>query len=582
MKINSEKSFTFIEVIVGIFLILIIFLSILGAYLLSLKVISLSKSKITATAIANGEIEKIRNLDYESIGVDGSFPDGDLQATEIVIQGGIQFTIQRRVDYVADPADGLDSSSGDLCPLDYKRAEIKVSWLGNFGGQIIMTTDVAPKNLAQECATGGGILSVSVFDAYGIMVSSPLIEIKDPATEVTLKTFTPSEDQYPYPIPLDVSTYKVVVSKNGYSSERTYGTDEVTTPDNPHPMILEGQLTPLSLSIDKLSSFSIDTLSLTGGSDSFSDSFSDETKISGISDLVVSDGKVELAKSNGDYFPNGYLISAEITSTNLFQWSELSFSDLEPIDTNIKYQVYYDSGTGWESIPDLDLPGNSAGFTVSPIDLSGLSITIYDKLKIRGDFSSLVLTETPILYNWQLSWITNESIPIPNAAFSLRGNKTIGKNSSDDPVYKYSLTTSTDSSGHKDLQNLEWDLYTFSIAPASGLDLIDIQPSPQPINLLPDTNSSVKLYLDAQNSFLLTVQDAVNLQPIFSVTVRIYNTGLGYDQTQYTNMKGQTYFIPLNSATYNLEISSSGYLPTSTTVSVFGDKTKIMNLEQEE
>jgi hypothetical protein len=38
--------------------------------------------------------------------------------------------------------------------------------------------------------------------------------------------------------------------------------------------------------------------------------------------------------------------------------------------------------------------------------------------------TSFTLTETPILYNWQLSWVTNESIPIPNAAFSLRGNKT--------------------------------------------------------------------------------------------------------------------------------------------------------------
>jgi hypothetical protein len=181
-----------------------------------------------------------------------------------------------------------------------------------------------------------------------------------------------------------------------------------------------------------------------------------------------------------------------------------------------------------------------------------------------------------------VSWITNEAVPIPNVTFNLHGNKTIGKNSSDDPIYKYSVIKTTDSSGHKDLQNLEWDLYTFSVAPSTGLDLINIQPSPQPVNLLPDANSSVVLYLDAQNSFLLTVQDNTNLEPIFSATVRMYNTGLGYDQTQYTNTKGQTYFIPLSNATYNLEISSSGYLPTSTTASVFGDKTKIIKLEQEE
>ena len=93
---------------------------------------------------------------------------------------------------------------------------------------------------------------------------------------------------------------------------------------------------------------------------------------------------------------------------------------------------------------------------------------------------------------------------------------------------------------------------------------------------------SVSLYLDAQNSFLLTVQDATNLEPIFSATVRIYNTALGYDQTQYTNTKGQTYFIPLTSATYNLELSSLGYISTSTTLYVSGDQTRIIKLEQEE
>ncbi len=171
---------------------------------------------------------------------------------------------------------------------------------------------------------------------------------------------------------------------------------------------------------------------------------------------------------------------------------------------------------------------------------------------------------------------------MPRRIRHAQGSLCLGKDSEEDPVYKYSIVTATNSSGHKDIQNLEWDLYTFSSAPASGLDLVDIQPSPQPVNLLPNTTSSVKLYLDAQNSLLLTVQDNITLEPIFSATVRMYNTGLGYDNTQYTNEKGQTYFIPLSNATYNLEISSLEYLSTSITVSVSGDETKTIKLEQEE
>ena len=93
-----------------------------------------------------------------------------------------------------------------------------------------------------------------------------------------------------------------------------------------------------------MSNFSIDTLS-PWGSGNFSDSFLNENKISEKSDLTVSDGKVELATSDEGYLPNGYLISTEISPTSLIRWGELSFSDSKPTDTNIKYQIYYASGT---------------------------------------------------------------------------------------------------------------------------------------------------------------------------------------------------------------------------------------------
>ena len=573
---KSSKGFTLTETLVGTALMLIVFLGIFGAYQLSLKVIGLSRAKVIATAIANGKIEKIRNLVYGSIGVQGSFPDGVLEATATAVQNGIQYTVETRVDYMVDLADG-EVSPQDECPNDYKKAQVKVSWPGRFGGQVILVTDIAPKNLIEECATGGGILSVSVFDAYGVMVFSPLIEIKDPATDETLKTATPSDGSYYFS--LAAFTYKVVVSKDGYSTERTYGADEITTPDNPHPAVLEGKSTSISLSIDKLSNFSIDTLS-PGGEGYFFDSFSDETKISESSGISISDGNVNLTEAEGVYSPSGYLISTAIAPESLIKWKEFSFNDSTPADTQILYQFLYFDGENWVLIPDDDLPGNSDGFGDSPIDLSALNIVNYPQLKLKGNLSTQSSVISPTLYDWQISW--TEVVPVPDATFHLHGEKPIGSDEEENPVYKYSQDKTSNSSGHIDLSNLEWDLYTFSIAPASGLDLINIQPSSQPINLPPDASVSIKLYLDAQNSFLLTVQDANNLEPIFSATVRLYNAGLGYDQTQYTNAKGQTYFIPLGSATYNLEISSLGYLPTSTTVSVSGDKIEIIKLEPED
>jgi len=228
-----KKGFTLIDVLIGVALTLIVFLGIFGAFQLGLKVVDQSRNRIVATAVANGRMEMIRNLSYEDVGTNEAtcHPCGILEQTTSTIYNNVEYTIETRVDFVIDIVDGIDPSTGDECPNDYKRVGVKVSWSGQFEGGVELSTDVAPKNLAQECATEGGILSVSAFDAYGNMVTFPLIEVKDPETEEVLKTVTPAGGQHYFS--LATSTYKIVVSKSGFSIDRTYGTDEVATPEKP-------------------------------------------------------------------------------------------------------------------------------------------------------------------------------------------------------------------------------------------------------------------------------------------------------------------------------------------------------------
>jgi len=577
-EIKNNAGFTLTEVLVGIFLISVVFLGVLGVYQLGIKANGLVQKKIVATYIANQQIEVIKNLPYASIGIKNAGPgqvSGILDAATTTIQNGVAYTIETSVVFVIDVADGIDVDSipADSCPFDYKRVSVTVSSSGSVMGKINFSTDIAPKNLAQECDTSGGILSVLVFDVFGIPISFPLIEVKDSTTGLIVNSATPENGLYYFPL-TNTTTYKVFVSKNGYSSDRSYGINEITTPNKPDPLIISGRLTPISFSIDKVSNFSIDTLSA-WGSDDFSDSFLDEVKISEKSNTVVNDGKIELATSGMGYFTSGYIISDVISPVNSIRWDSFSFSDNELLDTNINYQIYYASGTDWYLIPDSDLEGNAVGLNSSPVDLSNLSTTTYNELKLKGNFSSALAIETPTLFNWQVFWVTNDAVFLPNTKFELKGAKTIGKDGEDNFVYKYSILTTTDSSGHKDLQGLEWDFYNFSAT--SGLNLINIQPSPQPINLPPNNATSVKLYLGAQNSVLLTIEDIGTLDPVFAATVRLYRTG--YDLTQYTNSNGQSYFLPLNNATYNVDVSATDYLPTSTTVYVNGNTTKMIKLQ---
>lgn len=88
-----KRGFGLVEALIGVSLTLIVFLGIFGAYQLGLKAIMQSRNKIVATAIANGEIEKIRNLAYGSVGVVGSFPSGILLASSTKQQNNNDYTI---------------------------------------------------------------------------------------------------------------------------------------------------------------------------------------------------------------------------------------------------------------------------------------------------------------------------------------------------------------------------------------------------------------------------------------------------------------------------------------------------------
>jgi len=586
----AKKGFTFIDVLVGTALILIVFGGIFGAYRLGLEVVGLKQRKITATAIATGLIEKSRNLPYQSVGTKGAelpYVQGVLDPATSTVLNNIEYQIENKVKFIVDETDGTGAE--DSCNWDYKRVEVKVSWLDKFAGEVKLITDIAPKDKIEEIQTcqdqPGGILSVLVFDAYGQPVSFPLIEVFNSATGQIVDSSTPASGKNDFP--LATSTYKVVISKDGYSSEQTFTSGDVyqekiiITPvqEKSHPTILESQLTEISFSIDRVSSFFVDTFSPLG-SDNFFDSFLTENKISEKLNLVVAGGEIDLATTTEGYYSSGFLTSVGVLPIDIINWDNFLFTNTEPAGTELKFQIYYASGTDWYLIPDADLPDNSTGFDVSPADLSNLNVGTYSQLKLKANFSTTDSLISPTLDDWQVSWITSEPTPVPNAAFALRGEKIVGKDAGENPIYKYSQNLTTDQNGEKEIPNLEWDNYTFSVNLTTGLDLVSTDPPLQPISLIPDNNLIVKLYLDAQNSLLVTIQNIETLEPIFSAIVRLYNTGLGYDKIQYTNEKGQTYFIPLETATYNLEISAQGYSATSTSVFISGDITKTAKLEQ--
>ena len=575
----AKKGFTLVEALVAIFLLALVFLGLTASYRLALKVIGLSKDKFTATGIANEQMEKIKNLPYASVGTQGAVLPAAAGTLDKVASKTINreaYTITTDVKYAVDPADGVGVS--DTCNLDYKIATVNISWQGSFPGSVGFSTILAPKDATQEIQSctnqPGGILTVRAFDGTKKMISEPLLAILDSTTGSVVASATPSSGLFSFPLP--VGTYRVRASKSGYSMARSYSFSEMTMPDVPDPLVSDGGMAETSLSIDKLATLAIDGVS-SAGEDFFSDTFLTGEKIIELSDTEISSGNVVL--SGNPYPESGTVVSKDIDPGNLMQWNEFTFSNEKPASTQIVYQILFFNGDSWIPISDAHLAGNSSGFFSSPINLSVLNAATYRNIRIKATLTTNDHSKTPRINNWQISWASNEGAPVANFPFHLKGAKTVGKNSGID-VYKYDKDLTFNASGHLDITDIEPDSYTFSVGAASSLVLAGTDPALQPIDVAPESVVPVKLYLQAQNTLTVTVQNQESLEFLPVATVHLFNAGIGYDKTQYSDVGGQAQFIPLNNGNYSITVQIPGFEGYSGNVNVSGNSAKNIQLNQ--
>lgn len=228
----------------------------------SFNLVSFNRARITARHLAQEKLELIRNLPYDQVGTAGGIPPGPLPQEETVVRNKLSYKVKTTIIYIDDPFD--QTAPNDLLATDYKRVRVEVSWEGISGGSrnnpVVLISDIAPKGV--ETTAGGGTLSIVVFDADGDPVPQAEVSIiaNDTNPPVNLNLQTADNGRVILPgAPTCVSCYQITATKSGYSSERTYSTSEVANPSKPHQTILEGQLTEISFSIDRVSTLTIST-----------------------------------------------------------------------------------------------------------------------------------------------------------------------------------------------------------------------------------------------------------------------------------------------------------------------------------
>lgn len=258
MRNGGEQSgFTLLEVIIGLAILAIVSTAVFFTYFNVLKIVQSSQFTSAALDIMESELEAIRNMPYEQVGVVGGVPAGILQPTRTVTLDNTPFTLNTYVRVIDDPFDGtFNGSPRDLSPSDYKLVELQVSCDQCANSRpVALAALLAPTSL--EVTSKNGALLIRALDASGQPVPGATVHVTNPnvrpAIDLTDVTDVNGTLQL-LDIPSSSAGYHITMSKTGYSSDQTVNPAQIANALNPDATVVTQQLTIKSLAIDHVSS----------------------------------------------------------------------------------------------------------------------------------------------------------------------------------------------------------------------------------------------------------------------------------------------------------------------------------------
>lgn len=262
---KKKKGFTLVEVIVSSALFALVSIGFYQVYTSILETTNTLRLKNLAIFIANSQIEYVRNAPYQDVGLIGGIPSGVFEQYSVVSMNGINFEVTRTIRAIDEPFDGtIGGAPEDLSPADNKLIEVEVacSECGDFN-PVTMTFRVGPPGL--ETSNGNGGLLVRVFDAGGEAVSGARVEINNEEEDPPISFVDTTNDSGELLIvdaPPGVESYQISVTKEDFSSERTYapGEDGVLNPVKPNLTVASSTLAQASFAIDTLSDVSFQVI----------------------------------------------------------------------------------------------------------------------------------------------------------------------------------------------------------------------------------------------------------------------------------------------------------------------------------
>ncbi|MEX1207294.1 MAG: hypothetical protein WEE36_01620 [Acidimicrobiia bacterium] len=202
---SRDGGFTVIEAMVAVTLLAIAVMLTIQPVMNSLRQVADSRLLGVAQNLAQAEIESLRALDYEDIGLPGRTPSGVLEEYRVVEIEGREYSIRVEVWYAGSLTgldvvpQGGDGVEGSWDPgVDYKAVRVTVVAEGRERDPVIMETIVAPRSIGAHEAIANARIYVAAHEPFAPSdLLLPSLKVVAPPAAPIHSTLRASEVVFP-------------------------------------------------------------------------------------------------------------------------------------------------------------------------------------------------------------------------------------------------------------------------------------------------------------------------------------------------------------------------------------------------
>lgn len=577
---------------VAVFLLFAI--GIYGGVSLVFKIVYSSRLRILETALISEQLELVRNLPFESVGILNGVPSGVLPYTATTIRNGVTFVLITTVRNIDDPFDGtVTSTPADTSPADYKLVEISAICQNcDQREPVVLSTRVSPGGL--EGASQNGSLFIHVFDVNGLDVAGATVNVTNTASSSPIIITDTTDNSGMVQIidaPTGTQSYHIKVSKSGYSSDYTVSsTASVPNPSKPPSNVASQMVTEISFQIDRVGTLNLNTVNQNCAAVASVPFSVHGEKVLGASPLVYKYSDNITTNASGVY-----------TFSNV-EWDKYNFAV-----TGVTYDIAgsipmlpIDMTPGLTQNATMIMANKNGNSLLAQVKDAGTGLPLSDatvRLYNSPDYDETKITGVGYLRqtDWsdgsgQTNYINQKKYFADSGGVdndSPEGDLKLKRVGGDYLASAWLESSAFDFGGAVNFNNI---IFSPASQPAqAGVNPITFQiatantTSPSQWDYLgPDGATST--YYTATNTLINDVHNSdqyLRYKVYLNTDDEDYTPQLSEVALTYTNScspPGQAYFGSVPSATYNLDISRAGYTAKTDTIEVTTTLQTIINL----